>query len=56
MFIVFRALIAKVSKVDVNELLSVGKKYVAGLFNDNTKVSIVCHPSKAEEVAGSFKE
>jgi hypothetical protein len=52
-----RQLVQLISKVTTEDLNRVGSKYVAPLFDPQTsKTSIVCHPSKAEEIAAGFKE
>lgn len=52
-----RQLVRLISQVTIDDLNQVGPKYVAPLFNPETsKTSIVCHPSKIEEIAAGFKE
>lgn len=55
-YLLFRWLVQYISKVTEDDLNRVGKKYVEQLFDPaKTKTSIVCHPSKTEEVAAEFK-
>ncbi|PNF33802.1 Uncharacterized protein C05D11.1 [Cryptotermes secundus] len=52
-----RQLVQLISQVTADDLNQVGPKYVAPLFNPETsRTSIVCHPSKIEEIAAGFKE
>jgi hypothetical protein len=53
----YRQLVQLISQVTIDDLNQVGPKYVAPLFNPETsKTSIVCHPSKIEEIAAGFQE
>ncbi|EEB10863.1 conserved hypothetical protein [Pediculus humanus corporis] len=52
-------LVAKVFKVTSDEMLKVGKKYVSPLFdtkNEESKMSIVCHPSKISGIVEKFQQ
>ncbi|KAK6619201.1 hypothetical protein RUM44_003583 [Polyplax serrata] len=49
-------LVSKVSQVTADQLLEVGRKYISPLFSSDSKVSIVCHPSKAAEIAENFRQ
>ena len=58
-FFLFRNLVAKVFKVTSDEMLKVGKKYVSPLFdtkNEESKMSIVCHPSKISGIVEKFQQ
>lgn len=47
----------KLSKVKLEELPAIGKKYVMPLFDANcTRTAMVCPPSKLEEVSDEFKK
>ncbi|XP_069695441.1 uncharacterized protein C05D11.1-like [Periplaneta americana] len=51
-----RRLVQLISKVTTDDLNRVGAKYIAPLFDpQKSKTTIVCHPSKAEEIAAGFK-
>lgn len=52
----FRNLVTKVSKVTADELSRVARKYISPLFGPESKISIVCHPSKALEIAENFQQ
>lgn len=53
----YRQLVQLISQVTTDDLNQVGPKYVAPLFDPETsRTSIVCHPSKIEEIAAGFKE
>jgi hypothetical protein len=46
-----------ISEVRTEDLNQVGSEYIAPLFDPQmSKTSIVCHPSKTEEIAAGFKE
>lgn len=46
-----------ISKVTIKDLNIVGPKYVKMLFDPvKSRTSIVCHPSKIEELKTGFKE
>ncbi|XP_071452193.1 uncharacterized protein C05D11.1-like [Hetaerina americana] len=52
-----RYLVSLIPKVTVEDLKRVGKQLVAPLFDPKRSVTtIVCHPSKVEEVVMGFKE
>lgn len=51
-----RQLVQKVHSVDINDLDRVANKYLKPLFDpEQCKASIVCHPSKVNEVSEAFK-
>lgn len=46
-----------VAKVTIEDLARVGSLYVKPLFDPETaRMSVVCHPSKVDEIAGCFKQ
>jgi hypothetical protein len=56
-YFLYRQLVHLISQVTTDDLNQVGPKYVAPLFNiETSKTSIVCQPSKIEEIAAGFKE
>lgn len=46
--------IRQVNKVTVDEMVSVGKKYISQLFTSNARTTIVCNPDKANEIRDEF--
>ncbi|GLH01355.1 Presequence protease, mitochondrial [Gryllus bimaculatus] len=52
-----RNLVNLIAQVSTDDLNRIGPKYVAPLFDpQKCKTSVVCHPSKAEEIASGFKD
>ncbi|XP_046675798.1 uncharacterized protein LOC124364398 isoform X3 [Homalodisca vitripennis] len=52
-----RWLVNKIDKVTMEDLSRIGPKYVKKLFDPSiSRTTIVCHPSKVEELALGFKE
>lgn len=52
-----RWLVQLISKVSLGDLCRVGPKYVTPLFDpERSKTSVVCHPSKVEEICNGLKE
>jgi len=51
-----REFLKRVDAVTLEDLNRVGPKYVSALFDgDKSRTSLVCHPSKVEEVVAGFK-
>lgn len=51
----FRNLIKKISEVTLDELPSIGLKYVMPLFDPQfTRTAMVCPPSKLQDIAKEF--
>lgn len=46
--------ICQVNKVTIDEMCSVGKKYISQLFTPNSRTTIVCNPEKAKEISEDF--
>lgn len=46
--------IRQVNSVTVEQMVSVGKKYISQLFTPNSRTTIVCHPDKANEIRDEF--
>lgn len=47
-----RNLIKQISTVEIEDMMEIGPKYVSPLLDTSlTKTSVICHPSKVEEVA-----
>lgn len=46
--------IRQVNSVTVEEMVSVGKKYISQLFTPNSRITIVCHPDKANDIRDEF--
>ena len=56
MFCIYRQIIMKIPSVTIDDLKRVGPKYFTPLFDpEKSKVSVVCHPTKVEEVKDGFK-
>ncbi|XP_014253359.1 uncharacterized protein C05D11.1-like [Cimex lectularius] len=52
-----RKLVKKLSNVSIEDLVKIGPKYIAPMFDpDVTRVSVVCHPSKVEEISKNLNE
>jgi len=50
-----RSLLSKISQVSLADLIRVGQKYVAPLFDPSrSSVAICCHPSKVDEIKEEF--
>lgn len=50
-------MVRRISTVTIEDLNRVAIRYVKPLFYPSeTKTTIVCHPSKASEVAAAFNE
>lgn len=57
MYFICRRLIKAIPHVTMEDLLRVGKKYIAPVFDPKcSKVAICCHPTKVEEITKDFKE
>jgi hypothetical protein len=55
--IIFREMVQQISQVTVEDIKRVGAEYVQKLFvPGSAHTSIVCHPSKVEELAAAFTE
>ncbi|XP_046995924.1 uncharacterized protein C05D11.1-like isoform X1 [Schistocerca americana] len=51
-----RHLVQLISQVTVEDLTQIGPKYVAQLFDpEKSKTTLVCHPTKSEEISLGFK-
>jgi len=51
-----REFLKRVDKVTIEDLERVGPKYISALFDGSkSRTSVVCHPSKVEEVVAGFK-
>lgn len=48
--------IRQIKDVTIEDMISVGKKYVSNLFTSDARTTIVCHSDKANEVQEEFKE
>lgn len=52
-----RRMVHHISSVTIDDMNRVGPRYVKQLFNPElSKTTIVCHPSKANEIAETFSE
>lgn len=52
-----KSLLEKLSKVTLEDLKKVGKKYLSRLFSmDQSNCAICCHPSKVTEIKDSFQK
>ncbi|XP_055378206.1 uncharacterized protein C05D11.1-like [Condylostylus longicornis] len=49
-----RHLVREVSKIKMEQLKTIGAKYVSPLFSKNAKTAIVCHPDRVQEIANGF--
>lgn len=46
--------IRRVNEVTVDDMVSVGKKYISQLLTPNSRTTIVCNPEKANEIRDEF--
>lgn len=51
-----RILVERVTKVTIDDLVRVGKQYVAPLFSNKAKTAIVCHPDRVSDFAAGFTQ
>ena len=52
-----REFIDDVSKVTMDDLLRVGKKYLSPLFDNKTsKLAVCCHPTKIQDISAGLKQ
>lgn len=51
-----KILVKKVNSVTINDLTKVGEKYVAPLFSNKARISIVCHPDKTSDIKTAFEQ
>lgn len=54
-FFPLRSLLAEISQVSLADLIRVGQKYVAPLFDPaHSSLAVCCHPSKVDEIKEEF--
>lgn len=46
--------IRQVNSVTIEDMVSVGQKYISQLFTPEARTTIVCHPDKANEIRNEF--
>lgn len=46
--------IRRVNSVTIEDMVSVGKKYISQLFTSDCRTTIVCNPDKANEIRDEF--
>lgn len=49
-----QANVRQVNNVTIEDMVSVGKKYISQLFTPDSRTTIVCHPDKANEIRDEF--
>lgn len=49
-------LIQRIGKVTVEDMVSVGHKYISQLFTAEARTSIVCHPDKVNQICNDFEK
>lgn len=51
-----QANIRQIKDVTIDDMVSVGKKFISALFTSEARTTIVCHSDKAKEIQEDFKE
>lgn len=49
-------MIRRINEVTIEDMVSVGHKYIKPLFTSESRTTIVCHPDKASEISKDFSE